>query len=164
MSDASRVHPWLGLLGWMGVCTLTSIIGALASVDAPGFYAQLVQPPWSPPAWLFGPAWTLLFLLMSVAAWRIWRLPNSPARTRALQWFVVQLVANALWSWLFFAWRLGGLALAELVVFWGLIAVTAWSFGRLDRWAGVLLVPYLAWVAFAGALNAVLWWNNPTLL
>ena len=75
----------------------------------------------------------------------------------------IQLVANALWSWLFFAWRLGGVALAELVVFWLLIAVTTWSFGRLDRWAGLLL-PYLAWVAFAGALNAVLWLSNPTLL
>jgi tryptophan-rich sensory protein len=164
MSDSLRVHPVLGLLGWMGLCTLTSVVGALASVSAPAFYAELVQPSWAPPAWLFGPAWTLLFLLMSVAAWRVWRLPNSPARTRALRWFVVQLVANALWSWLFFAWRLGGLALAELVLFWLLIAVTAWSFWRLDRWAGVLLLPYLAWVAFAGALNAVLWLSNPTLL
>ena len=152
------------LAGWLLACFATGAVGALASIDAAAFYAQLVQPPWSPPAWLFGPAWTVLFVLMAVAAWLVWREHGAAAAGPALRLFVVQLVANALWSWLFFAWRLGGLAFAEVVVLWLLIAATAWRFWRLHRLAALLLAPYLAWVAFAAALNFTLWRLNPTLL
>ena len=145
-------------------CFATAAVGALASIDAAGFYAQLVQPPWAPPAWLFGPAWTVLFLLMSVAAWLVWRRHGLGGARVALGLFAVQLVANALWSWLFFAWRLGGPAFAEVIVLWLLIAATAWQFWRLHRLAALLLVPYLAWVAFAAALNFTLWRMNPALL
>ena len=145
-------------------CFATAAVGALASIDAAGFYAQLVQPPWAPPAWLFGPAWTVLFLLMSVAAWLVWRRHGLEGARVALGLFAVQLVANALWSWLFFAWRLGGPAFAEVIVLWLLIAATAWQFWRLHRLAALLLVPYLAWVAFASALNFTLWRLNPVLL
>jgi translocator protein len=145
-------------------CFATAAVGALASIDAAGFYAQLVQPPWAPPAWLFGPAWTVLFLLMSVAAWLVWREHGTARARLALGLFGVQLVANALWSWLFFAWRLGGPAFAEVIVLWLLIAATAWQFWRLHRLAALLLVPYLAWVAFASALNFTLWRMNPVLL
>lgn len=154
----------LGLAAWLLASFVTGAVGALASIDAAGFYAQLVQPAWAPPAWLFGPAWTVLFVLMSVAAWLVWRDHGFSGAGPALRLFGVQLVANALWSWLFFAWRQGALAFAEVIVLWLLIAATAWQFWRLHRLAALLLVPYLAWVAFASALNFTLWRLNPALL
>ena len=102
---------------------------------------------------------------MATAAWLVWRVPQpSKARSGALSLFVIQLVANALWSWLFFAWHLGGLAFAEVLLLWLLIASTLLAFWRLNPTAGLLLVPYLAWVTFASALNYTLWQLNPAVL
>lgn len=160
-----RPRQALGLLMWLALCVATSAMGALASVNARAFYAELVQPAWAPPGWLFGPVWSLLFLAMAVSAWLVWRLPvSSGQRSAALGLFVVQLVANALWSWLFFAWRLGGLAFADVLLLWLLIAGTAVAFWRLQRVASLLLLPYLAWVSFAAVLNHTLWRLNPSLL
>jgi tryptophan-rich sensory protein len=161
----SRPKQLLGFVAWLALCIATSAIGALASVNARSFYADLVRPAWAPPGWLFGPVWSALFLAMAVAAWLIWRIPTaSPSRSVALGLFVVQLGANALWSWLFFAWRLGGAALAEVLVLWLLIACTLALFWRIKPLAGLLLVPYLGWVTFAAALNHTLWRLNPTIL
>lgn len=103
--------------------------------------------------------------MMAIAAWLVWRAPAEPSdRRRALGLFVVQLAANALWSWLFFAWQKGGWAFAEVLVFWGLIALTCAAFWRIRPLAGALLLPYLAWVAFAAYLNWVLWQANPAVL
>ena len=119
-----------------------------------------------PPGWVFGPVWSALFLAMAVAAWLIWRVPQaSRARSLALGLFVVQLVANALWSWLFFAasgaaWPLP----AEVPALWLLIACTLAAFWRIRPAAGWLPAPYLAWVTFASALNYVLWQLNPAVL
>lgn len=164
MTRPSLTEQSLALAAWMLASFITGAVGALASIDAAGFYAQLVQPPWAPPAWLFGPAWTVLFVLMSVAAWLVWREHGFARAGAALKLFGVQLVANALWSWLFFAWRQGALAFAEVIVLWLLIAATAWQFRRLHRLAALLLAPYLAWVTFAAALNFTLWRMNPALL
>jgi tryptophan-rich sensory protein len=101
---------------------------------------------------------------MGVAAWLVWRAHGFRGASTALKLFLVQLVANALWTWLFFVWRQGLLALAEIGVLWVLIAATMFMFWRLSRIAALLLVPYLAWVSFAGALNLALWRLNPTLL
>lgn len=161
----SRPKQLLGFVAWLALCIATSAIGALASVNARSFYADLVRPAWAPPGWLFGPVWSALFLAMAVAAWLIWRIPTaSLSRSVALGLFVVQLGANALWSWLFFAWRLGGAALAEVLVLWLLIACTLALFWRIKPLAGLLLVPYLGWVTFAAALNHTLWRLNPTIL
>lgn len=161
----TRTEQTLGLVGWLALCFVTAGAGAVASANAPSFYAALVQPPWSPPGWLFGPVWTVLFTLMAVAAWLVWRAAVPPPdRRRALGLFVVQLVANALWSWLFFAWQKGGWAFAEVIVFWLLIAATCAAFWRIRPLAGALLLPYLAWVAFASYLNWVLWQANPGIL
>ncbi len=161
----SRPKQLLGFVAWLALCIATSAIGALASVNARSFYADLVRPAWAPPGWLFGPVWSALFLAMAAAAWLIWRIPTaSPSRSIALGLFVVQLGANALWSWLFFAWRLGGAALAEVLVLWLLIACTLALFWRIKPLAGLLLVPYLGWVTFAAALNHTLWRLNPTIL
>lgn len=164
MTRPSLTTQALGLAAFLLASFVTGAIGALASIDAAGFYAQLVQPAWAPPAWLFGPAWSVLFVLMSVAAWLVWRDHGFSGAGLALRLFGVQLVANALWSWLFFGWRQGALAFAEVIVLWLLIAATAWQFWRLHRLAALLLVPYLAWVAFASALNFTLWRLNPALL
>lgn len=153
-----------GFVGWLLGTAVAGALGALASVRATTFYGELTQPAWAPPAWLFGPVWTVLYLLMAGAAWLVWRSHGFGRGRSALTVFIVQLVANALWTWLFFAWRQGGLALAELVVLWLLIAMTIVGFWRLNRLAGAMLVPYLAWVSFAGALNLSLWRLNPSML
>jgi len=154
----------LPLVGWLALCLLAGAIGAIASVDAAAFYAELERPPWAPPAWLFGPVWTALYAAMGIAAWLVSRCPKSESRRIALTLFVVQLGANVLWSWLFFAWRLGAWSFAEVGLLWLLIAATIVAFYRLRPIAAVLLVPYLAWVSFASALNFAVWRANPDLL
>lgn len=161
----SRAAQAAGLAGWLALCFATSAVGALASRQAGAFYAELARPAWAPPAWLFGPVWSLLFLCMAVAAWLVWRVPHTGrGKAVALALFVVQLAANALWSWLFFAWHLGGAAFADVLLLWLLIAATMAAFWRISGIAGMLLLPYLLWVTFASALNWALWRANPGLL
>src|SRR3954470_9544233 len=144
----------LGLVGWLLVCFAAAAIGAIASADAGAFYSQLARPSWAPPGWIFGPVWAVLYLLMALAAWLVWRdARNARVWELALGLFLAQLAANARWSWTFFAWHRGGLAFADIVLLWGLIAGTAIQFSRLKPLAGLLLVPYLAWVTFAAVLN-----------
>ena len=153
-----------GLVLWLGLSLLTGAIGSVASTPAPEFYAQLDRPSWSPPSWLFGPVWTTLYVLMGIAAWLVWRERHRMDVRPALLTFVVQLVLNALWSWIFFAWRMGGLALAEILVLAAAIVATIVLFRRVRPLAGALLLPYLAWVLFATALTLSLWRANPGLL
>ncbi|HEU5183080.1 MAG TPA: TspO/MBR family protein [Gemmatimonadaceae bacterium] len=149
---------------WLAITLAAGAIGGLASREAPSLYAQLDKPAWAPPAWLFGPVWTALYVMMGVAAWLIWR-DHGWARARtALLLFLAQLSCNALWTWVFFAWRRGGLALAEIALLVLLVVATILAFARLHRIAGALLLPYLAWTAYATALTAALWARNPELL
>jgi len=166
MTTHASPRPWHvpALLGWLALCFAVAGIGAVASTNAPQFYGQLVQPRWAPPPTVFGPVWSVLYLLMAVAAWLVGREWPGPGRRRALALFGVQLAANALWSWLFFAWHLGGWAFADIVLLWLLLAATVVHFWRLRPLAGALLLPYLAWVGFALVLNLVLWRANPQLL
>jgi len=152
----------VGLLGWLLVAFAAGGVGAVASVDAPSFYALLIKPSWAPPASVFGPVWSALYALMGVAAWLVWRSPG-PKRV-ALALFGAQLVANALWSWLFFAWHRGALAAIEVLVLLALIVATVAAFWRRSRPAAVLLVPYLLWVSFASVLTWAVWRSNPGLL
>lgn len=154
----------LGLTGWLAASFVTGGIGAVATANAATFYATLLQPSWAPPAWLFGPVWSALYILMGVAAWLVWRRHGFGGAATALGLFVIQLVANALWSWLFFKWRLGTAALLEIVVLWMLIAATIRGFWPLHRPAALLLIPYLAWVSFASALTLSLVRLNPSAL
>lgn len=128
------------------------------------FYAKLVRPDWAPPASVFGPVWTVLYLLMGVAAWLVWRVGGFQAARFALTLFLVQLALNALWSWLFFGWHRGALAFADIVLLWLAILATLVAFWRISLLAGVLLVPYFLWVSFAAALNYSIWQRNPELL
>jgi translocator protein len=164
MTHSSVVKQGLGLAAWLLASFVAAAIGGLASLNAAGFYGQLVQPSWAPPAWLFGPVWSVLFVLMGMAAWLVWREHGFRGAGAALKLYVAQLLANALWTWLFFAWRQGGIALAEIALLWLLIAATMWMFWRLHRLAAFLLAPYLVWVSFAAALNFTLWRLNLTML
>lgn len=154
----------IGLVGWLAVTFAAAAVGAAASIEAASFYAQLARPAWAPPASVFGPVWSVLYLIMGIAAWLVWREKGARGSTVALTLFVVQLAANALWSWLFFGWRHGALAFAEVLVLLALIAATVAAFWRVRRLAGALLVPYLAWVCFASALTWAVWRRNPTML
>jgi tryptophan-rich sensory protein len=166
MSAASptRDRPYLSLAGWLGLTLATGVVGAIGSRDAPTFYQQLSRPPWAPPAWIFGPVWTVLFFLMGFAAWLVWRRRKAQHVRVPLTLFVVQLVLNALWSWMFFEWRAGGSSVIEVLALWAGVAATLVTFWRVRTAAGALLIPYLAWVTFAAMLTASVWRRNPTLL
>jgi tryptophan-rich sensory protein len=164
MSDFSRLQQFSGFLGWLTLSFLTATLGSIASVQARSFYADLIQPAWAPPGWLFGPIWTLLYLMMAIAAWLVWRRDGFSSARFALIFFVVQLAVNALWSWLFFAWHLGGAAFADILVLIVLIAATMLLFWRHSRIATLLLAPYFFWVCFAAILNFSVWQLNPLLL
>ncbi|MFJ6794929.1 TspO/MBR family protein [Streptomyces sp. NPDC091268] len=130
--------------------------GALASSNAAEVYASLDRPAWAPPAWLFGPVWTVLYATIAVAGWLVWRRAGDPGRRRALAWWGVQLVLNLAWTPLFFGARRYGLALVDILFLVTAVVVTLRLFHRIDRSAGLLLIPYLAWVCFATALNGAL--------
>jgi translocator protein len=160
--SVTRQVVWL--LGWIVVTASAAGVGALASIDAASFYAELQRPAWAPPAWLFGPVWTVLYGLMAVAAWLVWRQGGFAARRTELALYLGQLVLNALWSVLFFRERLGAFAFVDIVALWMLIIVTLIAFWRVRPLAGALLLPYLVWVSFAAVLNHSVWQLNPQAL
>lgn len=148
----------------LAVTFLAATSGGIASVNAGEFYGQLARPGWAPPGWVFGPVWSALYTLMAVAVWLVWRAVGFPRAKAPVLLFAAQLAANALWCWLFFAWRLGAFAFAEAVVLWVLVAATLSAFWRIQRLAAMLLVPYLAWVSLAAVLTLAIWRANPELL
>ena len=160
----TKAKQLLGLFAWLAVSFVAAAVGAAASIQAASFYGQLAQPDWAPPPSVFGPVWTTLYALMGIAAWLVWRTRGFVAHRSALSLFLGQLVVNALWSWLFFAWHRGALAFADILLLWVLVGATLVSFWRVCRLAGVLLVPYLLWISFAAALNFSVWQLNPAVL
>ena len=149
------------LLGFLVVTFAAGALGGAAtssSVDT--WFITLAKPTWNPPGWLFAPVWSVLYILMAIAAWRIWRGPTSAARTGALRLYFVQLGLNALWSGLFFGLRRPGMALVEILIMLGVLGVIQVRFWRIDRGAGAMWIPYLAWVSFATILNSSIWWLN----
>ena len=153
-----------GLLAWLALVFAAAASGGLASATAGDFYGQLIRPAWAPPAGLFAPVWSLLYLSMGIAAWLVWRAEGFRGARIALWLFIIQLAANSLWTWLFFAWRKGALAFAEIILLWVLIVGTIIAFWRVRPLAGILLLPYLAWVSFAALLTLAVWRLNPLLL
>jgi len=136
---------------------LSLAAGLAGSRWMPGvWYAELAKPAWNPPNWIFGPVWTLLYILMGLAAWMVWQRAGWKTGRAALGLFFLQLILNSLWSYLFFGAHLMGWALVEIVVLWLTILATAILFARHSATAAFLLVPYLLWVAFATLLNATL--------
>lgn len=158
MMRRRRSSQSLGLFGWLVAAFAAGAVGAIASVDAGAFYSQLSKPPWAPPASIFGPVWTMLYALMGIAAWLVWRGPERSGTALALFW--AQLAANALWSWLFFAWRSGSLAAMDVLILLVLIGATMVAFWRHSRLAAALMLPYFMWVAFASLLTWTVWLSN----
>jgi len=136
-------------------------IGSWATFEnVRSWYPTLIKPAWNPPSWIFGPVWTTLYVLMSIAVWRVWRRREGAAAIRLALAYGGHLVLNALWSVLFFGLRSPALALVEILVLWGVLAAFQRLLWREDRLAAALWAPYLLWVSFATVLNATLWWLN----
>jgi tryptophan-rich sensory protein len=142
---------------------LVSVAGGLVTRPSiPTWYAGLPKPGFTPPNWLFAPVWTTLYILMAYALWRILSLPkDSPGRSAAITAFFVQLALNLLWSFAFFGAHSPLAGLIVIVALIVAIMATMRAFWRLDRLAALLLVPYLAWVSYATALNGAIWQMNP---
>lgn len=160
----SKSKLMLGFLAWLAISFVAAAIGAAASIQAGSFYTQLVRPEWAPPPGVFGPVWTVLYVVMGVSAWLVWRVGGFRAARTALVLFLVQLAVNALWSWLFFAWHQGALGFANILLLWVLLVATIVAFWRISVLAGALLIPYLLWISFAAALNYAVWQLNPLVL
>ncbi|KPK22679.1 MAG: hypothetical protein AMJ70_05330 [Dehalococcoidia bacterium SG8_51_3] len=145
------------------VCQCAGIIGSVFTAPAiPNWYATLQKPAFTPPNWLFAPAWITLYLLMGIAAFLVWRvgLKNRRVRT-ALIIFLVQLVLNALWSVVFFGMQSPLYGVIVIAILWLMILLTILKFARISATAAWLLVPYILWVSFATALNISIWILNP---
>jgi benzodiazapine receptor len=150
------------LAAWVGVCLLAGIIGSIFTVqNIPTWYASLAKPDFTPPNWAFGPVWTTLYVLMGVAAFLVWKKAGFRGEgKKALAAFGVQLALNAIWSIVFFGLQSPLYGLLAIVPLWLAIAGTAWLFWKIDARAGWLMVPYLAWVTVASALNYYVWLLN----
>jgi tryptophan-rich sensory protein len=151
---------WMLLL-FIAVCFVVAGAGSVfTSSSVSTWYPALRKPAWNPPAWIFGPVWTVLYLMMATAAWLVWRKRGFGGGAGALWLFALQLMLNALWSPLFFGLRNPLAGLVDIVPLWAAILATMVSFWRISPLAGALLVPYWLWVSFATALNFTIWSMN----
>lgn len=162
----SQPYPlmWGALAILIAVTAVAAAAGGVASVSAPDFYLSLSRPTWAPPPSVFGPVWSVLYLLMAIAAWIVVRIEGWERARPALVLYGAQLVANAAWTWLFFSMHSGVTAFLDIIVLWLLVTATIVAFGRVHKLAGALLLPYLAWVSFAAALTWAVWQANPGTL
>jgi translocator protein len=153
-----RKRSLVGLLFWL---SLSFFVGWLAAGFEPGiWYAELQKPAWTPPAYIFGPVWTFLYILMAMAAWLVWKRNGLDGAPVALSLYLLQLVLNGAWSWLFFGLHQPGLAAVELTLLWFTLMATAAAFSRHSVVAALFLVPYLLWTGFALLLNISIWQLN----
>ena len=159
----NRLVDLMALAFFVALCLGIGALGAAVvatSVDT--WYAELAKPSFTPPDHVFGPIWTVLYVLMAIAAWRVWRVADRDTRRGPLTLFALQLALTLGWTVVFFGLEKIGAALATIVVLDVGVVVTTLAFRSIDRWAGLLMVPYLAWVAFATVLNIAIWRLNPT--
>jgi translocator protein len=154
-NGSNRMRGWKSLLVFLLLVAAVASAGAMTAPDA--WFVALVKPSFNPPGWIFGPVWTLLYALMAIAAWRVYRLQGVDISIAA---WIAQLVLNAAWSPLFFGLHRTDLALVDIVVLDLIVIATIVLFFRRDRVAGWLMVPYLAWISFATVLNASIWQLN----
>ena len=152
----NRKSNWGWLIAWLAA---SGVVAFLGSMFRPGrWYVALEKPVWTPPGWVFGPVWTILYIAMAIAAWLVTR--KVGVFSRAILFYVVQLVCNALWSWIFFGQEQVGWALADILVLLFFLLITTWHFWRVSKPAALLLVPYILWVSYATALNFAIWRMN----
>ena len=155
-----RTH-WIGLVLFVVVCLAAGGLGAAATTpEIDGWYRTVIKPTWNPPAWVFGPVWTTLFVLMGISGWLVWKSAGFKSASIPLTLFAAQLALNVAWSWIFFGMHQIGWAVVEIVILWLVILATAVAFSRRSEPAGWLLVPYLGWVTFASILNFIIWRLN----
>jgi translocator protein len=160
-SEISPIKQAVGLGILVAACFGAAAAGSAATLPRiRGWYAALAKPAWTPPDWLFGPVWTVLYLAMAVAAWIVWRRKGWAGSRASLSLFACQLGLNVAWSWLFFGLQDPALGFVDVVLLWMAIAATLAAFWRISIAAGLLLVPYLAWVTFAASLNFAIWRMN----
>jgi tryptophan-rich sensory protein len=160
-SSAAAGRQWPALAGFVALCLGVSALGGWATARSVStWYPTLAKPWFTPPDWLFAPVWLTLYVLMAVAAWRVWRRPEAAGRNAAISLFLLQLGLNLAWSFLFFYWRRIDLGLIDIVLLLAAIIATIVAFRRIDGIAATLLLPYLAWVSFAAVLNSSLWLLN----
>jgi benzodiazapine receptor len=159
MKPASSRRSWLMLIACIGAAFVAGAIGSAATFEnVRTWYPALAKPSWNPPNWIFGPVWATLYVLMGIAAWRVWRT-GFIARPHVMGYFV-HLVPNTLWSVFFFGLKQPAWALADILMLWVLLVWLLVGFWRADRLAGVLWLPYMLWVTFATALNSAIVWLN----
>jgi benzodiazapine receptor len=154
-----KARSLTGLAFWLLASLAAGWFGARFEPGA--WYVKLQKPAWTPPSFLFAPVWTILYILMATAAWLVWRQAGFGSARNALGLYLLQLVLNAAWSWLFFGLHLPGLAAAEILALWFTVTLTAFFFSRHSPAAGVLLIPYWLWLGFAVILNLFIWRLNP---
>lgn len=153
----------VGLFAFIILClAISGIGGAITATSVDTWYQALEKPPFNPPDWVFAPVWTTLYILMAIAAWRVWRRRSSEVTGKAFVVFAVQLGLNLAWSFLFFGLQRIDLALFEIVILLCAIITNMIMFWRIDRLAGLSFLPYAAWVTYAMVLNASLWLLNAT--
>ena len=162
MSHPSKKQQIIALAACLLIAFAAAAIGAIATANAGAFYKDLSRPPWAPPSWSFGPVWMVLYAMIGIATWLVWRRAGIEEARSAHLLNLAQLALNALWSWLFFAWKLGALAVIEIIVLWFLIGATVRAFWKFNALAGALLLPYWLWVTFAAFLAYAAWQMNPT--
>mgnify|MGYP006293475413 FL=1 len=157
----TRRRAAIGLIVSVALVAAVAAFGGSFTASGIGsWYESLQKPAWTPPNWLFGPAWTTLYLMMAVAAWLVWKPAGLAAARGPLAAYVVQILLNGVWSAIFFGLKMPGTAFAEIVVLWLAILVTLVLFWRRSKLAGALLMPYILWVTYAGALNFSVWQLN----
>jgi len=155
---STRLRSAAALIVSTGTCLLVGVSGSLVTATSVReWYPQIQKPSWTPPGAVFGPVWTVLYVLMGVSAWLIWRDIVGNARRTAMLIFTTQLVLNGTWSLLFFGLRSPGWAALEIVLLWSSIVATMLAFVRISRLAAGLLLPYLLWVSYAATLNVAIW-------
>lgn len=150
-------NTWLALLGFILACFLTAVSASVARPDQ--WYEDLAKPSWTPPNWLFGPVWTVLYAMIAVSGWLVWRDVGLAAAPFAV--YALQLILNGFWSIVFFRYKRIGAAALEATALWLAIAVNIAVFWPIDVWAALLLAPYLAWVTLALTLTVSIWRLNP---
>jgi tryptophan-rich sensory protein len=161
LQDPEPRRFWIPLAILLGLCFAVAALGGAVTATSVGtWYQGLAKPSFNPPDWIFGPVWTALYAMMALAAALAWRHGVGTERRAALGWFLAQLALNLAWSCIFFGLQLVGLAFVCLTLLWIAVFGTLVHFWAIRRWAGLLLLPYLAWISFAGLLNFLIWRLN----
>jgi translocator protein len=156
-----KLSKFLTLLICVLIPLITGSISGLANVgNVNEWYFNLIKPSFNPPSYLFGPVWTILYILMGISLYLVWKSPLGKIRKQALIIFSIQMFLNFIWTFIFFYFKQTGLALVDIILLWVLIIAMILVFKRINKTAAFIQIPYLLWVSFATVLNASIWMLN----